>query len=305
MPGVTPTPAEMHGILAGRPQGWTQRWRYGLPSWRHVSDGGFRRERYSVTEIPEALARSFIERHHYLAGWPSALHRYGLWDHEPPQGEGGPGPGGAALAGVLVLGCPMNERVLTRAFPRLAPYYESAEISRLALTDDVAANGESFFIAAALRRAAERGIRGVVSFSDPVPRSRRTPSGEMIISNGHLGIVYQSCNFRFTGRGTKRTLTLLPDGTVLTARSRAKLTSRVPEPGAAGVESRLAALGAPPRTAGESPAQWLPRALEHLGARSIRHPGNFRYVLPVGRTRAERSRTVIALEAAPYPKSIA
>ncbi|WP_456114943.1 hypothetical protein [Streptomyces kaniharaensis] len=167
----------------------------------------------------------------------------------------------------------------------------------------MAANGESFFIAAALRRAAERGIRGVVSFSDPVPRSRRTPSGEMIISNGHLGIVYQSCNFRFTGRGTKRTLTLLPDGTVLTARSRAKLTSRVPEPGAAGVESRLAALGAPPRTAGESPSQWLPRALEQLGARSIRHPGNFRYVLAVGRSRAERSRTLIALGAQPYPKT--
>ncbi len=115
----------------------------------------------------------------------------------------------------------------------------------------------------------------------------------------------QSCNFRFTGRGTARTLTLLPDGTVLTARSRAKLTGREPEPGAAGVESRLAALGAPPRTAGESPAQWLPRALEHLGAHSVRHPGNFRYVLPVGRTRAERSRTVIALEASPYPKRVA
>lgn len=167
----------------------------------------------------------------------------------------------------------------------------------------MAANGESFFIAAAMKKAAERGIRGVVSFSDPVPRSRRTPSGEMIISNGHLGIVYQSCNFRFTGRGTARTLTLLPDGTVLTARSRAKLTRTEPEPGAAGVESRLISLGAPSRKAGESPAQWLPRALEQLGARSVRHPGNFRYTLAVGRNRAERSRTFIALDARPYPKN--
>jgi hypothetical protein len=169
----------------------------------------------------------------------------------------------------------------------------------------VAANGESFFVSAAMKQAVERGIRGVVSFSDPVPRSRRTPSGGVIVSNGHLGIVYQSCNFRFTGRGTRRTHTLLPDGTVLTARSRAKLTSRVPKPGAAGVEGRLVALGAPPRTAGESPAQWLPRALEQLGARPVSHPGNFRYVLAVGRTRAERSRTVIALKAEPYPKNIA
>jgi hypothetical protein len=276
MRGLTPTQAELNGILAGRPQGWAQRWRYGLPSWRHVSEGGFRRSRYAVEEVPDALARSFIERHHYLGGWPSTLHRYGLWDLEPPRGSTpGPGPDGAVLVGVLVLGCPMNERVLTSAFPRLVPYYESAEIARLALTDDVPANGESFLTAAALRLAAERGIRGVVTFSDPLPRSRRTTSGKAIASNGHLGIVYQSCNFRFTGRGTARTLTLLPDGTVLTARSRAKLTGG--EPGADGVARRLRALGAPPRLPGQSPNQWLTQALNHIGARRVRHPGNFRF----------------------------
>lgn len=292
----------MAGILAGRPQGWAQRWRYGLPSWRHVSEGGFRRDRYTVSEIPDAMARSFIERHHYLGGWPSTLQRYGLWDLQPPQGSGD-GPEGSVLVGVLVLGCPMNERALTSAFPLLAPYYESAEISRLALKDEVPANGESFFTMAALKLAAHKGIRGVISFSDPMKRVRHTKNGQIIMSNGHLGIVYQSCNFRFTGRGTARTLTLLPDGTVLTARSRAKLTGG--EPGAAGVERRLLLLGAPPRTARQSPGQWLTEALDHIGARRVRHPGNFRYVLPVGRSRAERSRTVIALGALPYPKQVA
>lgn len=302
MSSVTPTTADLRNIHAGRPQGWTQRWKYGIPTWRHVSEGGFRRDRYRVAAIPDALARSFIERHHYLSGWPSTLQRFGLLDRESLKGEFD-NFAGAALVGVLVLGCPMNERVLTSAFPHLAPYYESAEISRLALTEDVPSNGESFFTTASLRLAAEQGIRGVVSFSDPVPRFRRTPNGDTIASNGHLGIVYQSCNFRFTGRGTARTLTVLPDGTVLTARSRAKLTGG--EPGAAGVEHRLTVLGAPARAAGQSRGQWLPHALEHLGARRVRHPGNFRYVLPVGRTRAERSRTLIALGAYPYPKGVA
>jgi hypothetical protein len=182
-------------------------------------------------------------------------------------------------------------------------YAESAEISRLALIDEVPANGESFFTAAALRLAAERGVRGVVTFSDPIPRARRTGDGQMISSNGHWGIVYQSCNFVFTGRGTARTLTVLPDGTVLTARSRAKLTGG--EAGAAGVARRLEALGAPPRLPGQAAGQWVTEALEHIGARRVRHPGNFRYALPVGRSRAERSRTVIALGAMPYPKDIA
>lgn len=33
----------------------------------------------------------------------------------------------------------------------------------------------------------------------------------------------------------------------------------------------------------------------------MRHPGNYRYALPIG-TRAQRTRTVIALATLPYPK---
>jgi len=43
-------------------------------------------------------------------------------------------------------------------------------------------------------------------------------------------------------------------------------------------------------------------ALRQVGAQSIRHPGSLRYVIAVGRTRGERTRTVIALAGLPYPK---
>lgn len=297
---ITPTTLELQQIAAGNPQGFTQRWSYGIPSWRHVSEGGFRRSRYDVVALAEAPARRFIEHHHYLAGWPAALHRLGLLDLESEQLPGQQRIGGAELVGVLVLACPMNRRVLSQAFPALVPYTQSAELARLVLLDEVPANAESFFIAAALRLAATAGIRGVVSFSDPVPRARRTDTGKTISMPGHLGICYQACNFRYTGRGTPRTLTVLPDGSVLTARSRAKITGN--EVGAAGVTARLLALGAPPPIPGDDPRTWLTTSLRVLGARSVRHPGNHRYALAVGRTRAERTGTTIALAAAPYPK---
>jgi hypothetical protein len=45
------------------------------------------------------------------------------------------------------------------------------------------------------------GVRGVVSFGDPLPRHRRDGTAVM---PGHVGTVYQSLNFVYTGRTRSR-----------------------------------------------------------------------------------------------------
>jgi hypothetical protein len=133
--------------------------------------------------------------------------------------------------------------------------------------------------------------------SDPLPRRL---AGRLVMP-GHVGIVYQALGFRYTGRGTGRTLTLLPDGSALPARSAQKV--RRIEPGAFGVVQRLVRLGASPmgRDGQRDPARWLAEALDQVGARKVRHRGNHRYVVPIG-DRAARRQVGIGLEARPFPK---
>ncbi|MEU6349980.1 hypothetical protein ABZ896_11700 [Streptomyces sp. NPDC047072] len=297
---VVPSNGELRAIVSGEPRGFAQRWTYGVPGWRHTSEGGFRRTRYEVVGIGEETARTYVTRHHYLSGWPASIHRYGLLDTEAEPGPGDQTVQGHVLVGAVVLASPMNERVLTRPFPGLVPYRESVELARLVLAQSVPANGETFLVSRALRQAADQGVRGVVSFADPVARQRVTEGGVIIGSPGHLGIVYQALGAHFAGRSTARSLCVLPDGSVLSARSMAKVTGG--EVGREAVVRRLRALGARPQSGGESPARWLAEVLPAIGAQRARHPGNLRYLLTAGRTRSERSRTVLGMPSLPYPK---
>ncbi|GAA2753307.1 hypothetical protein GCM10010440_72830 [Kitasatospora cinereorecta] len=113
-------------------------------------------------------------------------------------------------------------------------------------------------------------------------------------------MIYQALSAAYVGRSCARTVTALPDGQVLPARSIAKFLAG--DSGADGVERRLLAYGAPARAAADDRRAWLASALERIGARKFRHPGTHRYALRVGRTRAERTRTQIAVPTYPYPK---
>lgn len=269
----------------------TQRWQHGVPRWRPADEGGFDPSRYEVVPLTEVAAADFIRRHHYAKTMPSTTRRYGLLDHAETEPQ---------LVGVATLGVPMSRNVLTNAFPNLVPYEESLELNRLVLSQDVPANGESWFCARVFRHAAaEHGVRGVLTFADPVPRWRTTRSRPELIKPGHVGIVYQALGFAAIGRSTPRTVILLPDATALTARALAKVTGG--EPGAGGVISRLVAFGATPPAPGAERRLWLADALRAAGARRVRHPGNFRYALLIG-TRAQRTRTQIALATTAYPK---
>jgi hypothetical protein len=69
----------------------------------------------------------------------------------------------------------MSNQVLTNPFPTLVLNEESLELSRLVLLDSLALNDESWFCARVFARAAEHGVRGLVSFADPVPRAGAPP----------------------------------------------------------------------------------------------------------------------------------
>lgn len=265
---------------------YTQRWRDGGHSWRHTSEGGFDKTHYSVALIAEdAPVKAFVETHHYSRSYPAAILRAGLFH-------------GSELVGVAVFGVPMQSKVLTNAFPGLEPYTESLELSRFVLLDQVPANSESWFLAQAHRLIAGEGVRGVVAFADPVPRF--LPDGK-VLSPGHVGTIYQASNGCHTrDRSTARTLLLGPDGRVFSARSIQKI--RVQERGHDYAERQLVEWGAAPMLPSEDSVAWLRHAVTEAGIRRLRHPGNFRYLFRVGRTRGERTRVVFGMESAPYPK---
>ena len=261
---------------------------------------------YEVAEIPDdTTPRAFIHEHHYSHTFPSARFRFGLYR-------------GGALVGVAVFSTPMQDKVLdvlpVGAEVRAAgPWMcrsrfgsevtnnrifipgekrDRTELGRLVLLDDVPGNGESWFVTRcfeALLR--EHGITGVLSFSDPTPR---TDASGRVIFLGHVGNVYQAMSAIYAGRSTPRTLRLLPDGTVLSDRAMSKV--RQQEQGHAAVEKILVRAGAKPLGRREEPAVWLRKWLQRLTTTS-RHPGNFRYLF--GLTPAVKRHLPPSM---PYPK---
>ncbi|MFD8565192.1 hypothetical protein ACFV1N_48690, partial [Streptosporangium canum] len=243
---------------------WCQRWTESkTPSWRHRSEGGFDADRYGVAALSEASAKQFILTHHYSGSYPAARLRYGMWDLTASKPE---------IVGVAVLSVPTSRATLTNAFPDLDPYVQSLELGRFVLTESVPANGESWFLSQAFRLAAAEGIRGIVSFADPRPRL--TLGGDIVFP-GHLGIIYMASNCLYAGRTTPRTLTMLPDATVLSERSMAKVRNQ--ERGHGYVERQLIQYGAAPRHPDHDPADWLNQQLPAIGARRIRHDGKHRF----------------------------
>lgn len=262
-----------------------QRWNNHQHSWRHTSEGGFNPDRYTVEPIDETTGKAFVLAHHYSSAWPSAKYRFGMFD-------------GTELVGALVYSVPSQAAVLTNVYPDLEPYVESIELGRLVLLDEVPANAESWFVARCGEEAAVRGVRGVVSFADPVPRV----IGGRTIFCGHRGTTYQASNAIYTGRGAPQTMTILPNGEVLNNRAKSKV--RQQDTGHEHVERKLIGLGAKPMRAGENPHAWLAQALDDVGVVRLRHHGNLRYALRIG-TRSQRRATRIALPSLPYPKELA
>lgn len=252
-----------------------QRWESRRDSYRPAGEFLDPR-RYTVDAIPDdATARSFVCAHHYSGSYPAARFRAGLCR-------------GADLVGVAVFSVPANDAALTPWLP--GSPRDHAELGRFVLLDEVPANGETWFLARAFELLRGR-VGGVLSFSDPMPRTTRDGA---VAFSGHIGTIYQAHNARYLGRTQVRTWHLLPDGTVLSARAIQKV--RGLERGWRYVVDQLRAFGARPFLG--DPRAWLAAELPRI-TRRLRHPGNHRYVW--GIDRAVR-RHVERLPGLPYPK---
>lgn len=250
------------------------RWRDTAGSWRPGSEPIATR-RYEVATIPDdTTARTFVERHHYSRSYVAARRRFGLWR-------------GDELHGVAVFSQPVQAKTLLALGPVAA---EGIELGRLVLLDEVPGNGESWFVPRCFGFLARDGFEGVLSFSDPVAR----PAADgRVVFPGHVGIVYQALGARYAGRGTARSLRLLPDGRAVNARAAQKI--RAGERGGTTLIADLEAAGAAPFDA-QDPGAWLRRALACV-TRPLPHPGNHRYLF--GLTR--RARRALAANPTEYP----
>lgn len=254
----------------------TQRWRNRGASYRPAGETIIASEFEVAVILDDNTPRAFVEQHHYSGSYPAARFRFGLYRR-------------GRLEGVAVFSHPCNDKVLTSVFPGSA--LESVELGRFVLLDGVEGNGETWFLARCFEHLRAEGLRGVVSFSDPVPRL--TSAGSQAF-RGHVGTIYQAHNATFLGRGTARTLRLFPDGRNFNARTAQKI--RAHERGGTPAVAELVAAGAAPLVEGEDAGAWLRRELPRA-TRTMRHPGNYRYAW--GLNRAARRALPHSL---PYPK---
>lgn len=252
-----------------------QRWRDRRDSYRPIGEVIDPR-RYEVAPIlTDTPARAFVEQHHYAHSLPAARFRYGLYE-------------GPELVGVAVLSVPMRNEVLA---PLPCPLDAAVELGRFVLLDKVPANSESWMLARVFELARREGVEGIVSFADPFPRADAT--GRVVFA-GHIGSIYQASSAVYAGRGTRRSLKLLPDGSVLSARAISKVRAR--ERGWRYVAELLQRHGAASLAETDNAVAWLATWLPRL-THTVRHPGNHRYLF--GLTKGVKKRLPASL---PYPK---
>jgi hypothetical protein len=255
-----------------------QRWRCGRDAYR-PPDEPIRTADHDVAELPDdAPAKAFVVAHHYSGSYPAARWRFGLFRR-------------GVLQGVAVFSHPCNDRVLTAVFPGRPT--DAVELGRFVLLDEVPGNGETWFLARCFRLLRREGLAGVVAFADP---GRRLSQAGVPVFGGHVGTIYQAANAVYLGRGTPRTLTLLPDGSVFSDRAQQKVRSA--DRGLGYAVGLLVGQGAEP-PASDDPdllTAWL-RSWKARLCRRVRHRGNHKYAWVL-------SRHVRLPSGLPYPKQL-
>lgn len=252
-----------------------QRWRERRPRYRPAGEPIDTR-RYGVDVIEEALAKSFVLRHHYSGSMPSTRVSIGLFES-----------GGCSLAqlvGVAVFSVPVTNFSFPKHLGLPAP--QGVDLGRFVLLDTVAGNGESWFLGQAFRvlRVALPEVRGVLAYSDPMPR---VMPDRHVVKRGHVGQIYVSHNGQYFSRTKPRAIILTRSGHELSPRTLSKL--RNGERGADGAYRQLLAHGAPRRRIGENDRGYVERALREGPFARVRHLGMHVFGWPIG-GQLERSR---------------
>lgn len=257
-----------------------QRWRDKRSTWAPLHTL-FDPSRYEVVVIDQdKIAKTFVTHHHYSGTYPAARFRVGLVRDDE-------------LVGVAIFSTPASQKVLPR-YAEITPD-EGVELGRFVLLDDVAFNGESWFLARAFKLLKrEKGSRFVLSFSDPIART--SEDGE-VIKPGHIGQIYKALNASYFGQvGSPATLMLLPNGRVMSPRSLGKI--RRGERGKDYALDQLLRAGAPAPRSGESGEAYVHRVSPSF--RKLRHPGNLAYGWSLDKHVEVRLPTVPYLKENPY-----
>lgn len=265
----------------------SQRWRERRTRFVQASST-IRVSDYAVDLIDcDRQARPFVEAHHYSCSFPASRLSVGLFDQTGRK---------ARLVGVATYSVPMNNKVVP--VHTGVDANAGAELGRFVLLDDVAGNGETFFLSRANRllRQTKPEIISVVSYADPI--ERRDASGQ-VIKPGHIGRVYQAMSAQYRGRAGPRTHHVLPSGQIFSGRAASKIQNR--EQGYRYAVDQLVRAGAPAPPSADDLREWYAGLIASgfLGRR--RHPGNHVYVFPLTHAArlAGRAKTVRA-----YPADI-
>ena len=129
---------------------------------------------YKVRAIPSEQTYEWLLKKHYAHRIPSISYAFGLYDKDN------------ILQGVCCFGTPASSTLLTGICGKL--YADKVlELNRLVLNENCPPNSASYFVSRCLKLLPLPKI--IVSYAD---------SGQ-----GHIGYVYQACNFIYTGLSSK------------------------------------------------------------------------------------------------------
>lgn len=268
-----------------------QRWNKKRESYRPAGEP-IDVNRYGVELLTEAQAREFLTTHHYAGGesYPATQLRLGLF-----RSTGYTAP---ELVGAMVFGVPTHNSTFAKWVPGVTKD-DGTVLQRLALLDEVPANGETWFLGRAFEalEAELPSVKVVLSYSDPVARVN---AQGVEYKPGHIGTIYKAHNGVYLGRTPRDDTYLYPDGEVIAPRSMSKL--RNSERGGRALEKRLLARGAPARLEGESDRDYAYRLVrEDLFIRRRRRPGNHVYAWAVASERRARKSILSQFNPKPRP----
>lgn len=240
----------------------------------------------------DTVAREFVGTHHYSGTLPNTRFRFGLYDH-------------GTLVGVAAFTHPSRDCVLTNWFPDVGRdakgKLRAVELGRFVLLEEVGFNGETYFLSRCFDLLSDR-IAGVLSFSDPIPRTR---TDGVVIMPGHRGQIYQAHNARYLGIARADDLWLLPDARVFSRRSYQKI--RKAEVGWWKQTVNFTRYGADPLSPDADEftrIRWLETWKRRL-VRILEHPGNYRYAWPIQRRLRKTILSRWKHIDLPYPKKAA